>query len=203
MANNLATLRTQLSLKLRDATNATWSTGELDDILTQRAAQLWPRVGVNLTTDFTTIPYQESNSLPATFRSVHRVDVLDVTGLMEYTMPAGTWELRGTPGAYTLFVNRNYVLSGKTMRVFGYGVYDLVTTLPDDRFVPLILAQSASEALRRLIPDRAQFKKWLTRNQEQNVSVNELILMVNEADAEAEKLYQRAWTWKKPVPGRV
>lgn len=201
MANDLATLRGQLRLKLRDtdAANYTWTDAELNDILTQRAASLYPRVVTNLSTDITATVDEDTYALPATFRNVWRVDVLNAVGQMQQMMPDGTWEVRGS----NLFLNRTYSLEATVFRVFGYGVYDLVTTLPEDRFVPLILAQAASEALRRMIPNRAQFKKWLVRNQEQNVSVNELIQMVNESDAEAEKLYQRAWTWKKPVPGRI
>jgi hypothetical protein len=46
-------------------------------------------------------------------------------------------------------------------------------------------------------------KNWLTVNQTQNISVNELTQMVNEADFEARTLAAQAKTWRRPKPATV
>lgn len=202
MANDLATLRAELRLKIRDtdATAYTWSNDELDDILRRATSALYPSITREIEADLTIVEDAETYSLPATMRMVSSIDLLQTSGWqMVMRLPAGTWETRNG----TIYLNRTYSQSGHTFRVHGYGEYDLVTNLPEDRFVPLILARATAEALRRLIPDRAQFKKWLTRNQEQNISVNELVLMINDADQEVQRLEGRLHTWKRPVPGRV
>jgi len=75
--------------------------------------------------------------------------------------------------------------------------------VPDD-YVSLALAQARAEALRRMADDRSKFEVWLARNQKQNVTVNELLQMVNDADIEMERLRRRLpRTWRRPVPGRL
>ena len=87
-------------------------------------------------------------------------------------------------------------------RVHGYAPYDLVTSLPPTRFVPLIQAIARLEALSRMIPKRAAFEKWMALNQKENVSVNELAGMVSIARADVDRLRLQAKTWRRPIPAR-
>jgi len=75
--------------------------------------------------------------------------------------------------------------------------------IPDD-FVPLVLAKARAEAYRRMGSDRVAFENWQARNQKQNVSINELLGLIQEAESEAirqERAIQPVW--RRPVPGRL
>lgn len=65
-----------------------------------------------------------------------------------------------------------------------------------------IIALARAEALRRAIHERARFRQWATQNPRSDVSVNELLMMTNEADSEAKNLLSRIRTIKKPTIGR-
>lgn len=204
MANDLATLETALALALRDASHATWTQAENNSLLTWACAGIWPKVAKRNREAVTLVDDDDQYTL-TTLAEINRVDVLDAEGVVERVMPGGTWEWWGdgeTAGG-TLFLNPNYAESGKTLRCHGFGPYDLVTNLPVDRHVPLILAKARAEACRREIARRMNFKNWQSLNQVQNISANELILMVNEADAEAQRLERSLKTWRRPVPARV
>jgi hypothetical protein len=77
-----------------------------------------------------------------------------------------------------------------------------VSQLPPDKAIPLILALARAEALRRMVGDRARFVQWAGSAQA-NVTVNELVLMLNDADREVERLRRTYPAWEKPVPGRI
>ena len=83
-----------------------------------------------------------------------------------------------------------------------YTKYDTTTHLIPDDLVQLVLAYSRAEAYRRLAGDRQRFTAWLSRNQTQNISINEMLQMINEAETEARRLKAERKTWQKPVPGR-
>ena len=65
-----------------------------------------------------------------------------------------------------------------------------------------IIALARAEALRRVASERARFRQWATSNPRSDVSTNELLMLVNEADSEAKDLLSRIRTIKKPVTGR-
>jgi hypothetical protein len=98
-------------------------------------------------------------------------------------------------------VNDNY--AGGEYWVRGYAEYGVASNYISNELVRLVLAKARGEAYRRMAGDRVQFKNWQARNQAQDMSVNELILLVNEADGEAERLFRRHRTIRKPVPGRI
>lgn len=204
MANDLATLNAKLATALRDTDNATWTSAELDDLLTWSAARLFPRLARSLRESVTLVDDDDQYTL-SSLREVTRVDFLDSDGVLLMPLPDGTWELwgDGETSDPVLYINPVYAKSPYTLRVHGHAPYDLVTALPLDRHVPLILAIARAEAGRREITRRMNFKQWMNENQTQNVTVNELVLLVNEADAEAARLSAEMKTWRKPKPGRV
>lgn len=205
MANNLATLRAQLDTQLRDVEHDVWGQTEKEQMLIHAIARLSPRVMRNVMETIPAVASTYEYALDESIRNVFRIDVLDAYGNFTI-MPNGSWELwgdaEGTTGR-TLHIGRAFVRDGISYRVHGYGNYNHTTNLIPDNLVPLVLARARSEAYRRLGADRVQFKNWLASNQTQNVSVNELMQLINEADREAEMLDRQAYTIKKPVPARV
>jgi len=200
VSNNLATLNTKLATALRDSDGNTWATTERDDLLTWACTQLWPKVARRLTEDVTIVADQEDYTL-TTLYEVDRVDMLDGDDHRVAIVPR--WEFLGDgySAGGTLSVDRGFVQdTSMSFKVHGWGAYDLVTNLPYDRYVPLILAIARAEAGRREITRRMQSKNWRTTNQVQNISANELVLLVNEADAESERLARALKTWRRPRP---
>lgn len=203
MANDLATVRGKLDTQLSDTTHAVWSQTEKEDVLKWAIAQLdleRPRV-VRETVALVT--GTEQYSLTSVVQ-VTRVDLLDTDGELVMPLPGGTWEMWGdgiTLG--TLYVNSVYCMDDWSLRVHGYSAFDLTTNTPPDRMVPMILAVARAELLRRQVNRRADFKNWSTLNQTSNTSVNELLQMINEADAEANRLKREQRLIQKPKPGRV
>lgn len=205
MANDLATLNAKLVTQLRDtAAPLVWASAEKDDLLTWAVASLYPKVSRAVRESVVLVDDDDQYTL-TTVTSVSRVDLLDGDGNLLAPLPGGAWELwgDGITDSPTLFINRSYARTGWSLRVHGYGAYDLVTNLPPDVMVPAILALARAEALRRMITDRAKFAQWAKRNQLADSSVNELVLMVNEADANAREEMAKLKTWRKPVPARV
>lgn len=207
MANDTATLRGYLATQLRDTAFATWTSAEMTNLIDWALNSLWPRYSRALdptTTTVTTVANTYYYSLPTGVRAVSRID--RVSGTEDFGPVSGrSWELVGDVmnGSGKLHVGPIFNATD-VLRLHGYGVYDGATNLIPDYFIPLVLAKARAEAYRRMSGDRAQFKAWLSRNQVQNMSVNELILMINEADAEAQQLEARiAKTWQRPVSGRV
>lgn len=65
-----------------------------------------------------------------------------------------------------------------------------------------IIALARAEALRRVATERSRFRQWAGSNPRGDTSTNELIMQLNEADAEAKELLMRIKIIKKPVIGR-
>ena len=204
MPNDLATLNGYLDTQLRDTTDTTWSSAEKNNLLTWSTARLYPRVArrvleyITLTDD--TDQYETTDLI-----DIDRVDLLDgITDTDELiaVLRGGVWEFWGdgeTVGGI-LFLNRRFAITGKSLRVQGWSSYDLVANPPPDKYVPLILALARAEACRREIARRTQSENWRTLDQTQNISVNELVLMVNEADSEAANLWRQNRVWRRPKP---
>lgn len=206
MSNNLATLNAKLARQLRDEAYAVWTTGEMDDLVTWAVADLWPTVPRYIDPTTTTITLVSGTyfyAIPSGIKRVTEVDWVDTAG--NELGPVYGYQIVGEieDGTGKIQVSPVYTDgSGGTLRIHGYGAYDTTTNLIQDRFVPLVLAIARGEAYRRMGADRAQFENWQDRAQVRNVSVNELILMTNEADAEARQLRQRLVKRTLPVVAR-
>lgn len=205
MANNLAGLRAQLDTQLRDIDHSVWGQNEKEQLIIHAVARLSPRAMRHIRETIAASASTYEYELDSAIRSVFRVDVLDANGNFSI-LPNGSWELWGDAegsGARTLHIGRAFVRDNITFRVHGYGNYDVTTNVIDDSMVPLVLARARAEAYRRMGASRIQFENWLAHNQTQNVSVNELMQLINEAEREAELLERQVYTIKKPVPARV
>lgn len=203
MANDLATLKGYLATKLRDTGHAVWADTELGNYLTWAAARMYPQVAKEVREVVTLVADQDQYTL-TTLSDVVRVDIIDADSpnAVVHHLMGGTWSWwRDTDDlGGTLYVNPGYASTDYKLRVHGYAPYDLVTNLPSDRYVQIILAMAAAEAVRVMMTDRAKFKQWDASNQSQNVSVNEFTQMVNEGDAEYRYLLSQGFTWRRPKP---
>lgn len=215
MANDLATLTTQLTEALRDGSHATWTLTEKQTLIQNSVASLYPH-----TMKYVTMPVQVEQgasfitvgdaSYP--FASIHRIDLWDYdptspVGRMVMELPGRVWEVQEdiTPGTgFRVAINPHFNYNAAHyLLVHGYVPYNTTTQLVPDHLVPLVLAQARAEAYRRMGGDRAQFENWLVSNQKQDVSVNELLQMIREAQNEADALmYRAAGRSKKPVVAR-
>lgn len=208
MANNLATLNGKLATALRDATYAVWTTGEMDDLINWSVSRLWPRQARPIlpsSASITLVANTTYYNLPSGALAVSRADWYDASGNEVGPVSGRHWEIVGDPftGAGQLHIANSLTQSGGTLKLHAYGRYDTTTNLIPDEFVPLVLARARGEAYRRVGADRAKFSEWLTHNQLSNMSVNELVILINEADSETRSLEKQFKTQMKPVSGRV
>lgn len=218
-----------LETALRDTANDVWSETELTNIIDWRIAALYPRNVRQLdarsaTYNLPLVQYDYHYTIPTSMVLLNRVDLWydavtsssAVDGNDEWLGPldGSLWEVVGDieAGTATCHVSPQIVdeyapmaASGAAwnIRLVGYGRYDGTTNLITDRLVPLILAEARAEAYRRVAADRSKFEEWLTRNQQSNVSVNELFTFIQEAQHEADRLRGDAFVWKMPVQGRI
>jgi hypothetical protein len=213
MPNDLATLKTSLKTALSDPTYVTWTEAELTEILTQNVARLWPRFSYQpdpTTATVTLVPGTEYYSVPANIRTISRIERYD--GDTEYgTIDGSVWALTGSPelGTVKLHISPLIAEAGGTLRLVGNAAWPLTgvtigatTTYIPDELANIVLAFSRVEAYRRVVGERGRFSAWLARNQSQNVSVNELLSMVNESESAARRLLGERRSWQAPVPGR-
>lgn len=209
MANDLATLAGYLDTMLNDSSNVAWGNTEKEELITWAVAELYPRVKRILDPSSSTISLAADTylySLPTGCLAVSKLFLLNDDGDEVGFVSGDAWELTGDPLKATGQIHISPILvslnESGTLRVYGYGRYDVTTNLILDEHVQLVLAHARHEAYRRLVGDRARFKAWLSRQQTQNVSVNEAIQIVNEAENQYERLRSGAITFMKPMPGR-
>ncbi len=209
MPNDLATLKTKLATQLRDedAADLTWSDAEKGDLVTWAVASLYPRRARPMSEPVYPLdPETEDYPAPTGMREVARVELAKVaTNHWQYDLPGDAWYLYGDPMSdnLTLWVGRYYTSADNYLVLHGYGTYDLSSNLIPDEWVPLVLARARAEAYRRIAGDRARFEQWLASNQTQNMSINELLNLIQDADREAERLDRMLErTVRLPVPGR-
>lgn len=207
MPNDIDALLPQLKIALRDTDDETWTDTEKRNLVKWAVASLWPRISKPLDPTATTVTLVSETyyySLPAGVYAVSYIDRVGSDGTEYGPMSTGSWTVEGSAidGTAKLHVSPVIANGGGTLRLGGYGRYDLTANYILDEHIPLVLAMARAEAYRRMAADREQFKVWLSRNQTQNVTVNELIMMINEADNEVMRLRSLTKTWQRPVPAR-
>ena len=208
MANDLAGLNAFLDAQLNDAANTVWPSADKDNVITWAVAGLYPHISRVIDPSTATIdltPGTYFYTLPTGVLNVSRVEYINTAGDEVGSLANGSWELVGDPllGTHLLHVSPSITDADGTLRVHGYGRYNVTTNLIPDEYVPLVLAMARAELYRRTAGDRVRYQEWMSRQQVQNVSVNELMQFVNEADREAARLRSQYRTWQRPVPGRV
>jgi hypothetical protein len=214
MANALEDMRARLRTQLADTEDEVWDAGEKDDLLTWAVRRLNQRVIRALDPDasaqkITLVADTYFYAIDSGITQVSRVDLID-TNSNEVGEILG-WEVTGdlVAGTAKMHVSPRIVDQLGTLRITGYGRYTLPATgssqtaaIPDD-YVTLVLAMARGEALRRMVSNRAQFKQWQVHNQVENISVNELLSMVSEADGHSDDEWAAIKVWQKPVEARI
>ena len=212
MANDLATLTSHLATALRDDAHATWTLAEKQNLITWSVSSLSPAIEKYTTymmaapsnSNFITVPADSG------LTTIHRIDLWDADPTSEVSrmmqeVPGRAWEIQGVmePGSTArVAINPGFAIAGYYFLIHGYAPYNTDTRLIPDDLVPLVLAKARAEAYRRMGGDRARFENWLTQNERQDVSVNELLQLTREAQAEADSLMYRSMGRRKPVTAR-
>lgn len=215
MANDLATLTGYLKTTLRDSTDTTWTVEEKQDLITWSISRLYPNVVKYVTLEKQVDPnasFITTGDVTTPWISIHRIDLWDgdptsTLSRMVQELPGQAWEVQTQiegGSAVRIVMNPSYNYNGAYFyMIHGYIAYDSTANLVPDRLIPLVLARARQEAYRRMGADRAQFKNWLVQNQTQNVSVNELVQLINEASNEADGEERRMMTrHPRPVTAR-
>jgi hypothetical protein len=208
-------MRARLRDQLNDTEDETWNAGEKDEILTWAVRRLNQRLNRPLDPEgtgqqITLVDEDYFYAIDSGITHVSRVDWVDSLS-QERSDIAGGWEVVGDlmAGNAKLHVSPTIVSAGGTLRLTAYGRYTLVTqsadqtaAIPDD-YIMLVLSIARAEAYRRLAANRARFEQWQVANQVQNISVNELLQMIGDADSQAEDEWVGLKRWQKPVVGRI
>jgi hypothetical protein len=165
----LSDIRTQVARDLRDSSNNTWSTTELNDLINQGLDALADFYPLEIVSTFATVSSGVFSYSASSFTNVYRVDIYSSAGSYTGTLPAGIgdgpdsgWELHGG----VIYLPPNWTLdAGSTLTAFGYGRYiqlsaDTSTTDADTAGVNAVRIFCQAEAFGRLLADRAAFQQW-------------------------------------------
>jgi hypothetical protein len=201
----LSDLRTYVARDLRDTTNATWSTSELDDRINQgidALSQFYPK---QIVSTFATVSAGVSSYAASSFTNIYRIDTYDGTTYMG-TMPHGVgegpdsgWELH----AGVVWMPPTYpVPTGYTLRAFGYGGYiqlsaSTQTTDLDTSGIFAVRTFVQVESLAQLIADRAKFQQWQVDSNNTDVTALGLAQLYGGATSRWAREVQRLRTLRK------
>ena len=215
MANDKETMRARLRTQVFDVDDDTWNAGEKDDVLLWAVRRLNQRLNRPLdpeaaTQKITLVADDYFYSIDTGITNISKVEFLDTDSDELGELQAG-WEIVGdlVAGNAKMHVAPSIVEQGGYLRLTAYGRYELATqgssqttAIPDD-YVTLVLALATAKLYRGLVGDRARFEQWQVKDQTQNISVNELMQMVSNADRQADDEWAALKRWQKPVVGRI
>ncbi|MCC6311355.1 MAG: hypothetical protein IT345_10615 [Trueperaceae bacterium] len=165
---SLSDIRTGISRDLRDTSNTTWTTAEVDDLINQgidALADFYPKeivqaIGTVAASVFT---YDVS-----AFTNIYRVDIND--GSVHHgSLPPSAGDGRNSgweTHAGVLYTPPNLAITaGYVLTAFGYGRYAELTSDEDETDmdaagIKAVRVFAQAEALSRLIANRAAFQQW-------------------------------------------
>jgi len=206
--NTTALLRGFVTSALKDPTNVTWSTADVDNLVIRAVRSLSPRVQLPLSPQSYTQALTKGTyfyALNAAIVSLSRVDLVDTNSDERGPLAIGTWEIAGdlNGGTAKIHIAPSVVDGiGGTLRYNGYGRYDLSANLIPDDYLAYVVAHATAAGFTWLRSDRVRFKQYLDADQTTNTSVNELGQMLNDAQRDVERERSRLFTMRKPMPGR-
>lgn len=210
MANDQATLRGYLQSAVRDSSNETWTTTEMNNAIDRAVRNLWPRVVRPVARSACEIEMVTETyyyNLPTGVLAIDVIVGYDSGGVPLGALQSGTWEIVGDVlgGSGQLHVHPAIVDGGLYDTLYGspaYGRYDTSSNLIPDDYIELVVARAATSLLHALKADRARFLQWQNTDQNQNVSLNEMLELINNAEQRERELSGRTFSWRKPRPGR-
>lgn len=193
-----------LETSLRDTTNLVWGASEIDAILgyaLEETNRVRPRVVKDV---IALVDAQDTYTLTNVY-TVFRVDLLDASSRVVFPLGNGSWEVWGdnVSAGQTLYINPSYAKTSYSIRVHGYGPYDYTTNTPPLQVQEAILAVARAEAFRRVASERARFEQYASASPRADVSVNELLGQINNAEQEAKRLLNGIKLIRRPTVGKV
>mgnify|MGYP000025129607 FL=1 len=210
MANDAATLNGILDLALRDASDETWTSAEKDAAIARAVRNLSPKVTRPLdhsTYTLTLVAGTYFYSLNAAVVYLSRLDLVESDGTERGPLADGTWETVGDlmTGAGKVHISPTVVdkWDGSTLRCVGYGRYDVSTNYIPDDYIDLVIATAATDLIKKLLADRAAFLQHGVTRQDQNISVTEMVTMLNAFEQSMREKRAQTTTFRKPVAGRI
>lgn len=166
----LSDIRTTVARKVRDTSNATWSTSELDDTINQGIDAIGSFYPKEIVSTFATIAAGTVTYAASSYTGIYRIDVYNGTsfmGTLPHSIGDGAdsgWELHNgivhLPPSYT-------ITTGYTLKAFGYSGYvqlaaSTSTTDLDTTGLNALYLFCQKELLWPLVADRAKFQQWQT-----------------------------------------
>ncbi len=210
MSNNAAGLNAKLDTALSDASDKTWSSAEKDDLIAWAVERLYPRhlytFGPQDYTQAVTAGTYFYDLDPA-IMSLTGIELEDSDGNEFGPLEPGTWRIDGDyeGGTAQVHIAPTIVdnIGGVIRYAQAYGRFDVTSQLIPDVLVELVLSWASEQALQRVLWDRARYKAWSAQSQQSNVSVNEMLQLINDAKDTSVRLNAERRTWRKPMPARV
>lgn len=183
----LADIRTELARELRDPSNTTFTTTELDNLINMgidALADFYPR---EIVQNVATAVAGTASYALGDFENIYRLDIYSSAGSYKYTYPQATgdgpntgWE---SHGGYIWISPWLPIAGGDVLKAFGYGRYvqlaaSTSTTDMSRSGINAVLIFAMAEAYTRLANDRAKFVQYQTQEGNSDAS---LVQMNNNA----------------------
>jgi hypothetical protein len=175
----LSDLRTYVARDLRDTSNQTWSTAELDDLINMGIDELASFYPKEIVSNFATVSAGVVSYAASSYTNIYRIDQYSGTSYMGTLAhgigdgPDSGWELH----AGVLWLPPTFTIpTGYLLRGFGYGGYvqlsaSTQTTDLDTSGVWAVRVFAQVEGFSHLLADRAKFKQWQIDPQNTDVSL--------------------------------
>lgn len=201
----LSDLRTALAIDLRDTSNATWSTPEIDRLINQGIDALSVVYPKEIVQTVGTVSAGVSSYSVSDFTNISKVSFYASDGTYRMTLdpalgdPNSGWEVH----AGVLYLPPSYTFEpGSTIHVFGYGRYiqlaaSTSTTDLDSTGTWAVMVFAQAEALGRLISDRARFQQWQANSNGSDVTALGMAQLASAARARWQEERQRLRRMRK------
>ena len=201
----LSDLRTTVARRLRDSSNTTWTTAELDDLINQaidEIADFYPR---EIVTTIGTVSAGVVSYAASSYTNIYRLDIYTSAGSYRTTFPHGIggansgWELHG--GIVYLPPSYSYT-AGDTLKAWGYGRYvqlaaSTSTTDLDQSGIWALVSYCQAEGLQQLVNDRAKFQQWQSNTNNTDVTALALAQLASAAQNRWRRQQQRLRRMRK------
>jgi hypothetical protein len=183
----LASLEATISAALRDSSNATFTTTEVDALINQgidAISAFYPKEVIDYTLTVSASAF--SYTVPSTVSHIYRVDIWTSANTYRTTLPKANevtegpnsgWEFHGGilyfPPSYTY-------TAGDKIKLFGYGGFlqlsaSSSTTDLDVSAIWALVAFCQNKAFGRLSMERGLFQQWQTQSGNSDVSMAALV----------------------------
>jgi hypothetical protein len=186
----LSDLRTYVARDLRDTSNATFSTAEIDDLINQGIDALADVRPVEIVQTIGTVAAGVYSYAASSFAGIFRVDIYTSAGTYRTTLPHAYgdgpnsgWEFHGG----VLYLPPSYTFTaGDTIQAWGYGGYaqlsaSTATTDLTTSGIWAVRVFAQAEAFQRLMNDRAKFQQWQSDSNNTDVTALGLASLMAQA----------------------